>query len=92
MGANVTGNPDFDPPTPDDNKIPPPGGAAVFTERIRGRTLTIINANDGGFEVEFRVSPGAAFEIAAKLMVSAIRAKTHNGIRRARRYITRMQP
>jgi hypothetical protein len=85
----MTKKSDFDAPSVDDNKIPPMGSVSIFTEMIRGRTLTIVNANDGGLQIEFRISPGAAFGIAGKLMISAIRAKTHNGMRRARNAISR---
>jgi hypothetical protein len=62
----------------DDEIIPPMGAMSVFTQSIRGRTRTIVSANDGGFDIDFRISPGEAFRIARQLVVSAIKAKTSN--------------
>ena len=55
---------------------PTPGAIAVFTDEKH----TIVNVNDGGIEIECRLSPRAAFRVARQIFSSAVRTATRSAV------------
>jgi hypothetical protein len=56
------------------------GSVAVFTDQGQ----TVLNVNDGGFEIECKLSPREAFRVAGQIFGSAVRTATQSGFRRVR--------